>query len=233
MAYSQQALKEQVAKAAVEYILPLLSPTAVIGVGTGSTADLFIDELAKHKQQFKAAVASSERSAKRLADHGILVLDLNEVESMPVYVDGADEINAQLQMIKGGGGALTREKMVASVAERFVCIVDESKLVERLGAFKLPIEVLPMAINSVSRQIEKLGGVARQRVGFITDNGNPIIDVEGFSVEDARELESTINQIPGVVCCGFFALSPATIMIIGTQEGVKQLSHQPLSLQYL
>lgn len=221
MAFSQQELKQQVAQAAVDYILPLLKPDDVVGVGTGSTADLFIDELAKHKHLFRAAAASSERSAQRLTQHGIQVLDLNQVASMPVYVDGADEINALRQMIKGGGGALTREKIVASVAERFVCIADESKIVDTLGAFKLPIEVLPMAVASVSRQLRQLGGEAKIREGFTTDNGNPIIDVDGFRVEDARELEQTINNIPGVVCCGFFAISPATVALIATQEGVK------------
>ncbi|NOL49659.1 ribose-5-phosphate isomerase RpiA [Pelistega europaea] len=223
MAISQQELKQQVAQAAVEYILPLLQANDVVGVGTGSTADLFIDELAQYKHLFRAAAASSERSAQRLAKHGIQVLDLNDVESMPVYVDGADEINALRQMLKGGGGALTREKIVASVAERFVCIADESKVVDALGAFKLPIEVLPMAVASVSRAMSKLGGVAHIREGFITDNGNPIIDVAGFSVKDARELEQRINNIPGVVCCGFFALSPATVALIATQDGVKTL----------
>ncbi|MDO5679401.1 MAG: ribose-5-phosphate isomerase RpiA [Pelistega sp.] len=220
---SQDELKLQVAQAAVAYIRPLLHADAVIGVGTGSTADLFIDQLAAIKGEFLATVASSERSASRLAEHGIMVLDLNQVETMPVYVDGADEINAKLQMIKGGGGALTREKIVASVAERFVCIADESKVVDALGAFTLPIEVLPMALNSVSRKMQALGGEVKLRSGFTTDNGNPIIDVSGFSVTDARELESQINQIPGVVTCGFFALSPATVALIATQEGVKQL----------
>lgn len=220
---SQDELKLQVAQAALAYIRPLLNPEAVIGVGTGSTADLFIDQLATIQGEFLATVASSERSASRLADHGILVLDLNQVSSMPVYVDGADEINPKLQMIKGGGGALTREKIVASVAERFVCIADESKLVNELGAFTLPIEVLPMALNSVSRKMKELGGEAKLRSGFTTDNGNPIIDVSGFSVSDARELETQINQIPGVVTCGFFAIAPASVALIATQDGVKQL----------
>lgn len=220
---SQDELKQQVAQAAVDYIRPLLHADAVIGVGTGSTADLFIDQLATIKSEFRATVASSERSARRLAEHGIMVLDLNQVQSMPVYVDGADEINAKLQMIKGGGGALTREKIVASVAERFVCIADESKVVPTLGAFTLPIEVLPMALNSVSRKMQALGGEVKLRSGFTTDNGNPIIDVAGFALTDACELESQINQIPGVVTCGFFALAPATVALIATQEGVKQL----------
>lgn len=223
--FSQDELKQQVAQAALAYIRPFLHPEAVVGVGTGSTADLFIDQLATLKGEFLATVASSERSARRLADHGITVLDLNQVISMPVYVDGADEINPKLQMIKGGGGALTREKIVASVAERFVCIADESKLVSELGAFTLPIEVIPMALNSVSRKMQDFGGEAVLRSGFTTDNGNPIIDVKGFSVADARDLESQINQIPGVVTCGFFAISPATVALIATQEGVKQLSH--------
>lgn len=221
MSLSQNTLKQQVAKAAVEYIIPLLNQQSIVGVGTGSTADFFIDELAQHKASFKAAVASSERSACRLQTHGISVVGLNTVQHMPVYVDGADEINPLLQMIKGGGGALTREKIVASVAEKFICIADESKLVKALGAFALPVEVLPMAVASVTRAIEKLGGVASLRQGFTTDNGNPIIDFSGFYVENACELESQINHIPGVVCCGFFALSPASVALIATQQGVQ------------
>lgn len=220
---SQQELKQQAADAALQYIAPMLKPDVVIGVGTGSTADLFIDGLASFKGKFRGAVASSERSAKRLKDHGIAVFDLNQVESMPVYVDGADEINAQLQMVKGGGGALTREKIVASVAREFVCIADESKLVDVLGQFPLPIEVLPIAREAVARFAGSLGGVARMREGFVTDNGNQIIDVSGLSIRDARALESTLNNVPGVVTNGLFALHPADVALLATQSGIRRL----------
>lgn len=220
---SQNELKQQVAKAAVEYIRPFLGSGVVVGVGTGSTADLFIDQLAGFKSQFMAAAASSERSAQRLAGLGISVLDLNEVQAMPVYVDGADEINARLQMIKGGGGALTREKIVASVAERFVCIADESKVVDKLGKFAIPLEVIPMAVNAIARKVQALGGNPVLRAGFITDNGNPILDVAGFSLDDATEMEAIMNNIPGVVTCGLFAISPASVALIGTQQGIRTM----------
>jgi ribose 5-phosphate isomerase A len=220
---SQQALKQQAADAALAFITPLLAPDAVIGVGTGSTADLFIDGLATLRGQFRGAVASSERSAKRLTALGILVLDLNEVQTMPVYVDGADEINAQLHMIKGGGGALTREKIVASVAKLFVCIADESKLVDVLGRFPLPIEVLPIALEAVSRMTIGLGGVPALRTGFVTDNGNQIIDVTGLSITDPCALELTLNNVPGVVTNGLFAVRPADIALLATQSGIRRL----------
>jgi ribose 5-phosphate isomerase A len=220
---SQQDLKQQAADAALEYILPLLTADAVIGVGTGSTADLFIDGLAKYKDQFRAAVSSSDRSAQRLAAAGIQVLDLNQVTSMPVYVDGADEINPQRQMIKGGGGALTREKIVASVASCFVCIADESKLVDILGHFPLPIEVLPIAREAVARVVLSLGGTPVLRAGFITDNGNQIIDVSGLAVTDAVKLEQQLNHVPGVVTNGLFALRPADVALLATQTGIRRL----------
>lgn len=220
---SQQELKQQAADAALQYILPMLTSEAVIGVGTGSTADLFIDGLAQYRGKFRAAVASSERSAKRLAGHGILVLDLNEVQSMPVYVDGADEINAQLHMVKGGGGALTREKIVASVAEQFVCIADESKLVDVLGRFPLPIEVLPIAREAVSRVAKGLGGIPSLREGFVTDNGNQILDVSGLQITDACALELALNNVPGVVTNGLFALHPADVALLATQSGIRRL----------
>lgn len=220
---SQNELKQQVAKAAVEYIRPFLGSGVVVGVGTGSTADLFIDHLAGFKSQFMAAAASSERSAQRLAGLGISVLDLNEVQAMPVYVDGADEINARLQMIKGGGGALTREKIVASVAERFVCIADESKVVDRLGKFAIPLEVIPMAVNAVARKMQALGGDPVLRTGFVTDNGNPVLDVAGFSLDDAADMEAVMNNVPGVVTCGLFAISPASVALIGTQQGIRTM----------
>lgn len=220
---SQQELKQQAADAALALIEPMLGADAVIGVGTGSTADLFIDGLARYQGRFRAAVASSERSAKRLGALGILVLDLNDVETMPVYVDGADEINSQLHMIKGGGGALTREKIVSSVARQFVCIADESKLVERLGLFPLPIEVLPIARQAVARAARALGGEPVLREGFVTDNGNQILDIHGLTITDAPQLERQLNNIPGVVTNGLFAIYPANIALLATQQGIRRL----------
>jgi ribose 5-phosphate isomerase A len=220
---SQQELKLQAAEAALAYIEPLLSAEAVIGVGTGSTADLFIDGLARYRTKFRAAVASSERSAQRLSALGILVLDLNEVQTMPVYVDGADEIDAQLHMLKGGGGALTREKIVASVAKKFVCIADESKLVQMLGRFPLPIEVLPLAREAVARAVAELGGTPVLRTGFTTDNGNQIVDVHGLIIHDPVALEASLNQVPGVVTNGLFAARPADVALLATQQGIRQL----------
>lgn len=220
---SQQELKQQAADAALQYITPLLTAEAVIGVGTGSTADLFIDGLAKFKGQFLGAVASSARSAQRLTALGIHVLDLNAVREMPVYVDGADEINAQLQMIKGGGGALTREKIVASIAKQFVCIADESKLVDVLGRFPLPIEVLPIAREAVARVARRLGGMPSLRVDFLTDNGNQILDISGLSITDAQALETALNSVPGVVTNGLFAVRPADVALLATQSGIRRL----------
>ncbi len=220
---SQQQLKQNAALKAVEYVLPLLTPETILGVGTGSTADLFIDALAPHQQRFRGAASSSERTSARLNALGIRVFDLNQVESMPVYVDGADEIDGRLNMIKGGGGALTREKIVASVAERFVCIVDDSKLVDRLGMFPLPVEVIPMALSSVARRLQQMGGQPRERADFITDNGCRILDVSGLSIEDPAKLESAINDIPGVVTCGLFAISGADVALVSGQNGVREL----------
>lgn len=218
---SQEQLKRDVAQAAVGYIRPFFGADAVIGVGTGSTADMFIDELAKHKNEFAGAVASSERSAARLQQHGVRVLDLSETDrSLPVYVDGADEINPLLQMVKGGGGAHTREKIVAAASERFVCIVDETKCVDLLGAFAVPLEVIPMAVPIVIRKIAQLGASATVRTGFTTDNGNPILDVAGLRLADAREMETAMNAIAGVVTCGLFALEPATVVMVAKQDGV-------------
>lgn len=221
---TQDELKQNVAREAVQYILPLLDNTAVVGVGTGSTVDFFIDELAKHKTRFRAAVSSSNRSTERLQRHGIDVIDLNEVTELVAYVDGADEINHDLAMIKGGGGALTREKIVAALARQFVCIVDESKVVQTLGRFPLPVEVLPMARAMVARRLAS-EGTPVWRDGFVTDNGGHILDIQGLQVdtEGARRLESRINDIPGVVCCGFFALAPAHVALVATQDGVKTL----------
>ncbi|CAP42296.1 ribose-5-phosphate isomerase RpiA [Bordetella petrii] len=220
---TQQELKQQAADAALALIEPLLGPDVIIGVGTGSTADLFIDGLARYRDRLRGTVASSERSAARLAGHGITVLDLNDVTSMPVYVDGADEIDARLHMIKGGGGAQTREKIVASVADRYICIVDESKLVERLGSFPLPVEVIPMARQAVARALVALGGQPRLREGFTTDNGNIILDVAGLQIDDAPALELTVNNLPGVVTCGLFARPGADVALLATQNGIRRL----------
>lgn len=220
---TQDELKLSVAKAAVEHVLPLLESDTIIGIGTGSTANLFIDELAEHKHKFDGAVASSEASAERLKKHGISVFDLNAVSDIKVYVDGADEANEYLHLIKGGGAALTREKIVAAVSEQFVCIADESKLVSVLGDFPLPIEVIPMARSYVARELVKLGGDPVYREGVVTDNGNCILDVYNFSIQDALGLEKKINNIVGVVTNGLFAERPADILLLATQKGVKKL----------
>lgn len=223
--YTQDQLKQQVATAAVEFILPRLTADTILGIGTGSTVDIFIDSLAAHKALFKAAASSSERSTARLQSHGIEVIDLNQIDSMAWYIDGADEIDAKLNMTKGGGGALTREKIVASVAHDFLCIVDDSKVVKQLGAFPLPIEVIPMARQAVTRRLQTLiGGDITLRAGFITDNGNEILDVRGLTIADPVALEAEINNIPGVVCCGLFALSPASVALVATQKGVITMS---------
>lgn len=220
---TQQELKQQAADAALALIEPLVGPDVIIGVGTGSTADLFIDGLARFKGKLGGTVASSERSAARLAGHGLNVLDLNDVTTMPVYVDGADEIDGRLHMIKGGGAAHTREKIVASVAEQFICIADESKLVERLGRFPLPVEVIPMARESVARALVALGGQPVLREGVTTDNGNIILDVAGLHIDDAPGLELTVNNLAGVVTCGLFARVGAHIALLATQNGVRRL----------
>lgn len=223
---TQDELKQAVAKAALDYVVA----DEIVGVGTGSTANHFIDALAAGGPRVRGAVASSEATAARLRAHGIPVLDLNDVESMPVYIDGADEITAQGAMIKGGGAALTREKIVASVARRFVCIADGSKLVERLGKFPLPVEVIPMAAAAVSRQLARLGGQPRVRAAngaqTVTDNGNLIVDVSGLSIADPAALERTINDMPGVVTVGLFALRGADACLLGTAEGVRTLTFQ-------
>lgn len=220
MNYSQDDLKILVAKAAIELIQPQLTADTLLGIGTGSTVDRFIDELAASGVQFKGAVSSSERSTERLQQRGITVFDLNEVEQLGWYIDGADEINAKGEMIKGGGGALTREKIVASVAKQFLCIVDESKQVEVLGNFPLPVEVLPMAEQSVARTLQALGAQVKKRTDFITDNGGIILDAHGLHIDAPCALEQAINNIPGVVCCGVFAQNKATVALVGTQQGV-------------
>ncbi|MGB3289021.1 MAG: ribose-5-phosphate isomerase RpiA [Burkholderiaceae bacterium] len=225
--FTQDELKRNVAQAAVQYVLPFLTPDTILGVGTGSTVDMFIDELAAHKNAFRGAVSSSERSSARMKALGISVFDLNQVESMPLYVDGADEVDQGLCMTKGGGGALTREKIVASVAERFVCIADESKLVNTLGRFPLPVEVIPMAREAVARRLARLEGRPALREGFITDNGCEILDVAGLIIDEPAELEAAINNIPGVVSCGLFALAGADVVLLSTQQGVRQIDKNP------
>jgi ribose 5-phosphate isomerase A len=213
---TQDELKRSVAREAIKHVVE----DAVVGVGTGSTANFFIDELAKIKNRISGAVASSDRSAERLKGHGIRLFDLNSVNELPVYIDGADEITEHLAMIKGGGGALTREKIVAAAAKKFVCIADESKLVPVLGKFPLPVEVIPMARAYVARQMVKLGGLPQLREGFTTDNGNIVIDVRGLSILNPVELETAINNIPGVVTNGLFARRGADVLLLGTKAGV-------------
>nr|MBS0022385.1 ribose-5-phosphate isomerase RpiA [Gammaproteobacteria bacterium] len=216
---SQEDKKKRVAQAAIEYV----QTGTVIGVGTGSTANYFIDALAQIKHRIDGAVASSEATAQRLKSHGITVLDLNGVDSVSIYVDGADEANRHRQLIKGGGGALTREKIVAAVAKEFVCIVDGSKIVDILGRFPLPIEVVPMARSYVARELRALGGNPYWREGFVTDNGNVVLDIHNLDILEPVKMESEINQIAGVVTNGLFARRPADILLIGTDEGVKTL----------
>lgn len=218
MTMTQDQLKQAVARAAIDYV-----PQGIIGVGTGSTANFFIDELATIKGRFEAAVASSEATAQRLRSHGIQVLDLNSVGELEIYVDGADEITRHMHMIKGGGGALTREKIVAACSKKFICMADESKLVDVLGKFPLPVEVIPMAQSHVARELAKLGGQPRLRAGFTTDNGNVILDVHNLVIADPVELETQINQIVGVVTNGLFAQRPADVLLLGTPSGVKIL----------
>ena len=215
----------------MERIAPHFGTSAVIGVGTGSTADLFIDALAAHRGSIAATVASSERSAARLRERGLAVVDLNDVQAIPVYVDGADEIDTGLSMIKGGGGALTREKIVAAVAERFICIADASKRVEVLGRFPLPVEVIPMGRAYVARQLAALGGTPRLREGFLTDNGNQILEVHGLSIRDPVGLEDAIDRIAGVVTVGLFARRGADLLLLGTPGGVVEYRRDPKARQ--
>lgn len=221
---TQDELKQAVAQAAADYVAQNVPAGAVVGVGTGSTANFFIDALARIKDRVGATVASSEATKKRLEGHGIKVLDLNEVTSMPVYVDGADEITARLEMVKGGGGALTREKIVAAVADQFVCVCDESKLVDTLGKFPLPVEVIPMAREYVAREIVKLGGQPKLRAGFVTDNGNVILDVHGLAIADPAGFETALNAIVGVVTNGLFARRGADLLLLATPAGVRRMT---------
>lgn len=223
---TQDELKQAVARAAIDYITPKLDADSIVGVGTGSTANYFIDYLADIKGRFDGAVASSEKTAERLRQHNITVYDINDVDQIPVYVDGADESNSQLHLIKGGGAALTREKIVAAVADEFVCIADGSKWVDTLGTFPLPVEVIPMARSYVGRELVKLGGDPAYRHGIETDNGNCIIDVHGLHIDDPVFLESAVNQITGVVTVGLFAQRPADVLLLGTADGVKTIFPQ-------
>lgn len=220
---TQDEMKQAVGQAAVERLVPHLDANSIVGVGTGSTANCFIDALAKHKLAFDGAVASSEATAERLKSHGITVYDLNGVPQLDFYVDGADESNENLELIKGGGAALTREKIVAAVADTFICIADESKLVPVLGNFPLPVEVIPMARSHVAREIVKLGGDPVYREGCVTDNGNVILDVYNMSIVNPKQLEADLNAIVGVVCNGLFAARPADVLLLGTPQGVRSI----------
>lgn len=220
---TQDEMKKAVAKAAIAYI----EDNTVVGVGTGSTANYFIDYLAEIKHRIEGAVASSEATRKRLASHGIPVFDLNAVDEIPVYVDGADEFDPNLCLIKGGGGAMTREKIVAAVAKKFVCIADASKKVAVLGSFPLPIEVIPMARSYVARELVKLGGDPVYREGFVTDNGNIILDVHNLQIAQPNKLEAEINNIVGVVTVGLFARRGADVVLMGTEGGVVEYPNKP------
>jgi ribose 5-phosphate isomerase A len=233
-ALSQDELKRAVAEAALDYVKPYFGRGSILGIGTGSTADCFIDALAEFRRDFAGAVPSSERSAIRLAKHGIEVLDLNSVSELPVYVDGADEINHRLHMIKGGGGALTREKIVAAVAQRFICIADDTKRVNVMGRFPLPVEVIPMSRSYVARELMKLSSVhphvevelrlKPEGTPYVTDNGNAILDVSGLQIADPMALEVRIDGIAGVVTNGLFAIRGADVCLLGTQNGVVVLA---------
>lgn len=211
--------KRRAAEAALEY----LQPGTVVGIGTGSTVNHFIAALAKVKSKIDGAVSSSEASSERLRAIGVPVLDLNDVGTLPLYVDGADEANRRLQLIKGGGGALTREKIVAAASDTFVCVVDRSKLVETLGAYPLPVEVVPMARGLVARELARLHGQPRLREGFVTDNGNLILDVHSLPIADPLAVEDRLNNITGIVTVGLFARRPADLLLIGDAHGVEEL----------
>ena len=217
---TQDELKALVGQAALAYVVP----GSVVGVGTGSTVNCFIDALAGIRHTIRGAVSSSEKSSERLRAHGIAVLDANEVEQIPVYIDGADEIDHHGFMIKGGGAALTREKIVADIAKRFICIADESKLVDTLGRFPVPVEVIPMAAAQIARRLRGLGGDAQLRAGVVTDNGCSILDVRGLAIIDPVAMEREINQWPGVVGVGIFARNKANVCLLGTSQGVRTMT---------
>lgn len=225
---TQDEQKKAVAKAALDYITRRLDSKSVIGVGTGSTANFFIDMLADIRTEFDGAVASSDATAERLKSHGIPVYDLNSAGELEFYVDGADEANERLELIKGGGAALTREKIVAAVAKTFICIADESKLVGVLGKFPLPVEVIPMARSHVGREIVKLGGDPVYREGVTTDNGNIIIDVHNMDISRPIQIEERLNQVVGVVTNGLFARRPADLLLLGTKDGVRSIPRKDI-----
>jgi ribose 5-phosphate isomerase A len=216
---SELQKKQRAAAAALAYLID----DTVLGVGTGSTVNCFIDALAAHASRLRGAVSSSEATSTRLRAIGIEVLDLNTLDEVPVYVDGADQATQRRHLIKGGGGALTREKIVADAAREYVCIVDDTKVTERLGSFPLPLEVIPMARNQVARRLAALGGRPVWRQGFVTDNGNDILDVHGLEIEDPPALEILLDQIPGIVTVGLFALRPADVLLVGTDTGVEEM----------
>ena len=221
---SQDAKKRRVAEAAFEKVRHLIDSETPIGIGTGSTANCFIDVLAESKIQVLGAVASSEATAERLAHYGIALLDLNATGTLPVYVDGADEADTNLNLIKGGGAALTREKIIAEASVQFVCIADDSKYVDLLGRFPLPVEVIPLARSLVGRALVELGGDPEYRQGIVTDNGNLILDVHGMCINDPKSLELAVNQIPGVVTCGLFAKRPADVLLLASDTDIIEFS---------
>jgi ribose 5-phosphate isomerase A len=229
--YTQDQLKAMVAEAAKDEVLKNMASGGILGVGTGSTANLFIDAIAPHQSHFAGVVSSSQASTDRLQKHGFKVLDSNSVQSLPMYVDGADEIDPQGHMLKGGGGALTREKIVAQLAQSFICICDGSKQVDVMGKFPLPVEIIPMAQSQVARELEKLGGAVKLRKAkgsdlvYVTDNQGWILDVAGLSIKDPVSLESQVNQIPGVVCNGLFARRKANVLLIGEATGVRRQTY--------
>ncbi len=220
---NQDELKQAVAQAALDYIKPHLDQDSIIGVGTGSTANCFIDLLATVRNDFDGAVASSDATAERLKGHGIPVYDLNSAAPLEFYIDGADETNERLELIKGGGGALTREKIIAAASKTFICIADESKKVDILGTFPLPVEVVPMARSHVGREIVKLGGDPVYREGFTTDNGNVILDIHNLDISRPIQVEERLNNIVGIVTNGLFARRPADLLLLGTEDGVKSI----------
>jgi len=215
--------KEEMKRAAAKAALYYIEPDSIVGVGTGSTVNYFIEELSVIKHKIEATVASSNATEEKLKSHGISVYDLNSVFPLSIYIDGADEIDQHMQMIKGGGGALTREKIIAACAKKFICIADQSKRVDLLGKFPLPIEVIPMARSYVARELVKLGGKPVYRENFVTDNGNVILDVWGLKILQPKELESTLNNIPGVVTNGLFAIRRADVLLLGTESGVQTI----------
>lgn len=220
---SQNNQKQAVAQAALELVLPDLKPDTVLGIGTGSTAECFIHALAKHAHKFDGAVSSSEASSTLLKKYDIPVYSLNSVEQIPFYIDGTDEVNSRLELIKGGGGALTREKIIAACARQYICIADETKFVDTLGSFSLPVEVIPMARSFVARELVKLGATPVHRHGYLTDNGGEILDLQDFMIPNPQEIEQTINGITGVISNGLFAVKPADILLLASANGVKKL----------